>query len=81
MLPREVLPIDQQPQGTNPATIQDLLDQGQGEVRRLDTMLAELERREPKLLNTFQSALNNANDISVTANRSFAPAHRRGSTR
>ena len=71
VLPREVLPLDQQPQGTNPATIQDLLDQGQGEVRRLDKMLADLELREPKLLNTFQTALNNANEISVTANRSF----------
>src|ERR1700736_795390 len=71
VLPRQVLPLDQQPQGTNPATIQDLLDQGQGEVRRLDRMLADLERREPKLLSTFQSALDNANQISVTANRSF----------
>ena len=71
VLPREILPRDQQPQGTNPATIQDLLDQGQGEVRRLDTLLADLERREPALLNTFQSALNNANDISMTANTSF----------
>jgi len=71
VLPHETLPIDQQPQGTNPATIQDLLDQGQGEVRRLDVMMADLERREPKLLNTFQSALDNANAISVTANRSF----------
>lgn len=72
VLPREVLPIDQQPQGTNPATIQDLLDQGQGEVRRLDAMLAELSNREPALLNTLQSALNNANEVSVSANRSFA---------
>ena len=71
VLPRQVLPLDQQPEGTNPATIQDLLDQGQGEVRRLDRMLADLERREPKLLNTFQSALDNANQISVTTNRSF----------
>ncbi len=71
VLPHEVLPIEQQPQGTNPATIQDLLDQGQGEVRRLDVMLADLERREPRLLNTFQAALDNANAISGTANRSF----------
>ena len=71
VLPRQVLPLDQQPQGTNPATIQDLLDQGQGEVRRLDAMLAELERREPKLLNTLQTALDNANQITTTANRSF----------
>lgn len=66
ILPHQPLPLDQQPEGTNPATVQDLLDQGQGEVRRLDTMLAELERREPALLNTLQSALNNANDVSGT---------------
>jgi len=71
VLPREVLPVEQQPQGTNPATIQDLLDQGQGEIRQLDKMVAELQRREPALLNTLQSALNNANEVSVSANRSF----------
>ncbi len=69
--------IDQQPQGTNPATIQDLLDQGQGETRRLDRMLAQLENEEPALLNTLQSALNNANHVSVTANRSFTNLSRR----
>src|ERR1700681_2562918 len=31
ILPHQILPREQQPQGTNPATIQDLLDQGQGE--------------------------------------------------
>jgi ABC-type transporter Mla subunit MlaD len=71
VLPREVLPIEQQPQGTNPATIQDLLDQGQGEVRRLDVMLAELETREPTILNTLQSALKNADELSGTANGTF----------
>jgi ABC-type transporter Mla subunit MlaD len=64
LLPRQVLPIEQQPQGTNPATINDLLEQGQGEVHRLDRMLAQLEVSEPKLLSTLQSALNNANDLT-----------------
>jgi ABC-type transporter Mla subunit MlaD len=68
ILPHEPLLGPQEPQGTNPATIQDLLDQGQGEVRRLDVMLAQLEQREPALLNTMQSALTNANDISITLN-------------
>src|SRR5579884_1180043 len=71
VLPREVLPIEQQPKGTNPTSVQDLLQQGQGEVRRLDSMLAELERREPALLNTLQSALMNVNDISKTTKSSF----------
>lgn len=69
VLPREVLPIDQQPQGTNPATLTDLLEQGQGEVTRLDALLSDLEQREPTLLNTLQSALTNANELSTTTNQ------------
>ena len=69
ILPHEVLPLAQQPLGTNPATLADLLDQGQGEVKRLDTLLADLEKREPALLNTFTSALNNANELTVTSNQ------------
>jgi ABC-type transporter Mla subunit MlaD len=72
ILPHEALSREQEPEGTNPASIQDLLEQGQGEVRRVDAMLAELANREPALLNTLQSALNNANDISVTTKQSFA---------
>lgn len=69
VLPREVLPLEQQPLGTNPATLTDLLEQGQGEVTRLDTLLSDLEQREPALLNTLQSALTNANELSITTNQ------------
>jgi hypothetical protein len=69
VLPREILPIEQQPKGTNPATLTDLLEQGQGEITRLDTLLADLEQRAPALLNTLQSALTNANSLSITANQ------------
>jgi ABC-type transporter Mla subunit MlaD len=64
LLPREVLPLEQQPAGTNPTTINDLLEQGQGEVHRLDRMLGQLEESEPKLLATLQATLNNANDLT-----------------
>ena len=67
--PREVAPLEQQPQGTNPATLTDLLEQGQGEITRLDTLLADFEQREPALLNTLQSALTNANELSITTNQ------------
>ncbi len=77
VLPREVLPVDQMPQGTNPATIQDLLDQGQGEVKRLDEMLAVLEQREPKLLNQVQSLLANGETLSANANAEFGRLSRR----
>jgi ABC-type transporter Mla subunit MlaD len=69
VLPREILPLEQQPLGTNPATLTDLLEQGQGEVKRLDTLLSDLEQREPALLNTLQSALTNANELSITTNQ------------
>ena len=81
VLPREILPIEQQPQGTNPATIQDLLDQGQGEVRRLDSMLAHLANREPALLDTLQSALNNANDAQRRRRTGRSRGSPRASTR
>jgi ABC-type transporter Mla subunit MlaD len=64
LLPREVLPIEQQPQGTNPATLGDLLEEGQGEVHRLDRMLSQLEDSEPKLLASLQQTLNTVNDLS-----------------
>jgi len=66
MLERQVLPIDQQPAGNNTATIADLLEQGQGEIVRLDTILSDLERREPRLLDTLQTTLSNANQLTVT---------------
>jgi len=48
-----------------------VLEPDLGEVWVDGLNVPELSRREPQLLNTFQSALNNANDISVTANQSF----------
>lgn len=72
LLPRQVLPVDQQPQGSNSATIADLLQQGQGEIKRFDVVMAELEARTPKLLDTLQTTLNNANDLTVTTKRSMS---------
>lgn len=65
VLPKRILPIDQQPIGAASPSIADLLQQGQGEVRRLDTMLATLEEREPKLLNTLQTALENVDTMTT----------------
>lgn len=66
LLERRVLPIEQQPQGTNSATIADLLQQGQGEVVRFDAMLSQLEKREPKLLDTLQATLTNADQLTLS---------------
>jgi phospholipid/cholesterol/gamma-HCH transport system substrate-binding protein len=67
-LERQVLPIDQQAQGTNTATIADLLEQGQGEIIKLDAMVSELQKREPQLLDTLQHTLDSANELTRTAN-------------
>jgi ABC-type transporter Mla subunit MlaD len=71
LLPRQVLPVDQQPQGSNTATIADLLQQGQGEVKRFDVVMSEIEARTPRLLNTLQTTLNNANDLTLTTKNSM----------
>lgn len=70
LLARQVLPVDQQPQGSNAASIQDLLQQGQGEMRKFDQVMSELEQRTPRLLDTLQSTLDHANDLTTTANAS-----------
>ncbi len=66
VLEHRVLPVEDQPQGTNTATIADLLEEGQGEIKRVDAMLADLADREPKLLDTLQRTMNDANDLTVT---------------
>ena len=71
-LPHEIAPIPDQPRGTNPASISDLLEQGQGEVRRLDQILATLQSSEPQLLAELKSTLVNANALTTNANRSLS---------
>jgi ABC-type transporter Mla subunit MlaD len=69
LLPRQVLPIEQQPQGQNPATLSELLQQGQGEIHKLDSMLSLLEDREPKLLDSLQSTLDGANALTTEGSK------------
>ncbi len=71
LLPRQVLPIDEQPRGYNTATIADLLQQGQGELKRFDSVMSLLEARTPKLLNTLQTTLDNANSLTLTTKASL----------
>jgi ABC-type transporter Mla subunit MlaD len=71
LLPREVLPVDEQPRGANATSIGDLLEEGQGEIRRLDSLMALLEKRTPRLLDTLQSTLDNANELTITTKSSM----------
>ena len=66
LLPRQVLPIAEQPHGTNGASIADLLLEGQGSLKRFDSLMGMIEQRTPKLINTLQTTLNNANDLTVS---------------
>jgi phospholipid/cholesterol/gamma-HCH transport system substrate-binding protein len=66
LLPREVLPVAQQPRGVNATSIADLLQEGQGEIKRLDSLMALLEKRTPRLLDTLQTTLNNANELTLS---------------
>jgi phospholipid/cholesterol/gamma-HCH transport system substrate-binding protein len=69
-----VLPKDNTPlqQGYNPATFSDLLEQGQGEVRRLDDLLAQLQTATPKLLSKLTQTLDSTNELTRNANASLA---------
>lgn len=71
LLPREVLPVDEQPRGVNATTIGDLLEEGQGEIKHLDSLMALLEKRTPRLLDTLQTTLNNANELTITTKSSL----------
>jgi len=64
--------IASQPQGTNPTSFADLLAQGQGEAKRLDDILSQLQKSEPGLLAELHSALHNANELTTNANESLA---------
>ncbi len=80
VLPHEVLPLPQQPQGENPVTVQELLSAGQGQIQRLDKLLADIQRREPKLLDTLQTALTNANEITQQTKATLAQVSSRFDT-
>lgn len=64
LLPREILPVDQQPEGSNATSIADLLQEGQGEMKRLNSIMALLQSRTPRLLDTLQATLNHADALT-----------------
>jgi phospholipid/cholesterol/gamma-HCH transport system substrate-binding protein len=66
LLPRQVLPIAEQPQGRTGASIGDLLAQGQTELKQFGKVMSSFEQRTPKLLDTLQTTLNNANALTLS---------------
>ncbi len=67
-----VKPIAEQPQGTNTATIADLVAEGQGQLKVLNGVLADVAKREPKLLDELQQTLENTTALTATANQTVA---------
>jgi len=78
LLPRYVLPIDQQPRGKEPVSIQALLESGRGELNKFDALLSDLTRREPHLMDELQSAITNANSLAETANGAMQQLSHKG---
>ncbi|MGH7716504.1 MAG: MlaD family protein, partial [Vulcanimicrobiaceae bacterium] len=78
LLPRYVLPVDQQPRGASPVSIQELLEAGRGELTKFDSLLTDLTKREPHLMDQLQSAIANANELATTANSSMQQLSKRG---
>ena len=72
MLERRVLPPELQPIGINSASIADLLQEGQGEIKRLDTILSDFERREPRLLDSIEQTTRQVNHLTSTADSAVA---------
>jgi phospholipid/cholesterol/gamma-HCH transport system substrate-binding protein len=70
LLPRQVLPVAEQPQGVNATSLADLLEQGQGQLKRFGDVMSMLQARTPKLLATLQTTLNNANALTLTTKAS-----------
>ena len=79
-LPHKVLPVEEQPQGDEPVSVADLLVQGQGEMAQLDKVMNDFTRKEPALLNAIQSAISNANDLTIIANQSVQQLSRKANT-
>jgi ABC-type transporter Mla subunit MlaD len=67
--PHEIMPRDQQPVGGTAPSINDLVQGGRDELRRVDSMLGLLEKRAPALMDSLQSAANNANALAIHGNQ------------
>ncbi|MDH2910484.1 MAG: MlaD family protein [Candidatus Eremiobacteraeota bacterium] len=67
-----IRPIAEQPQGTNTATIADLVTEGQGQLKVLNGVLADVAKREPRLLDELQITLENTNALTASASSAVA---------
>lgn len=70
--PQHVLPLAEQPVGTPPRSLADFMTEGEREFKRMDSMVALLQRREPVLLSRMGSAMKNLDDLTFELKGSVA---------
>ena len=63
--PKTELPLAEQPVGGSAPTFADMMQQGKGEIKRVDEMLSLLQGREPVLLDRLTTALNNMDALTT----------------
>jgi ABC-type transporter Mla subunit MlaD len=69
-------PVAEQPYGRTAASVQALLEQGQGEIHRLDHILSMLQQSEPELLASVRETLGDVDQVAHTLNTSLGTAGR-----
>ena len=75
-----IMPVSAQPHGENPPSLSDVLSEGQPALAKMNDLLADLSKREPKLLDHLQAAIDNANSLAMTANGALREFADRGNT-
>jgi phospholipid/cholesterol/gamma-HCH transport system substrate-binding protein len=65
--PREILPLDEQPRGTTPASLSELTAQGQATLQKLDVLLLQLQASGPQLAASVQKTVDNAQRLTSDA--------------
>jgi len=71
ILPQQPLPVDQQPWGTLPPTLTDLLSAGQEQLRAFSKTMAVVNRELPALARRFSTVATHTDDLILNANSSL----------
>ncbi|MBV8263713.1 MAG: MCE family protein [Candidatus Eremiobacteraeota bacterium] len=69
--PKKRLPYGQQPEGTTPTTIADLVSEGQARLNDLDKTLALVNQELPGIVKNFNGVAVHTNNLIVHADRNF----------
>ena len=70
-IPKHVLPLAEQPEGTVPITIADLMNEGQKRLQDLDRTLSIVNNQLPGIMKSFNDVAAHTNGLIVRADKSF----------